>query len=268
MRWNVFFDKNGKPSVNFTYYQSDLNMSSPHYTYSVTFVGAYSDANYIDFANFFASSTVGYPQSFTQSASRTTILQLFGTHAGTDMMISFKLTDNFQEVYHEFFRPSALKVDVEIDQGAGFRPTSLLIQINTMPGKGKLSSFSPTAYGARYDPMEQDRVVLGQIPDQELLQRGYVSVGKSMVKDNVCFQSEEWCTYTSLLETQSNRATVKIENSRSTLDTIARYQLNMGFFDPSETPPKALGTASSVAGLGPHWLLLIAAVQFALWTAI
>ena len=24
-----------------------------------------------------------------------------------------------------------------------------------MPGKGKLSSFSPTAYGARYDPMEQ-----------------------------------------------------------------------------------------------------------------
>ena len=46
-------------------------------------------------------------------------------------------------------------------------------------------------------------MVLGQIPDQELLQRGYVSVGKSMVKDNVCFQSEEWCTYTSLLETQS-----------------------------------------------------------------
>lgn len=50
----------------------------------------------------------------------------------------------------------------------------------------------------------QDRVVLGQLPDEELRQRAYVSVGKSARPDDVCVAgTEAHCTTTRLVSLAS-----------------------------------------------------------------
>eukprot|EP00667_Euglena_gracilis_P009304 EG_transcript_9445 len=261
LRWNVSFVPGQYPTVRFAYYPDEINLTAPYFNYSLVLkrLVLQPQNTSLDLQQLFAGHPpFGYPRSFVKMGTRITSIFMAATDpAGPAVSLAFQLSNNFQENNHEFYRPSALKIFLKVGGVTGTGRLALDVDIETLPQRGKLASFAPTAYGARYDPKQQDRVVLGQLPDEELRQRAYVSVGKSARPDDVCVAgTEAHCTTTRLVSLASALVQANVSAGYAGVPLGSRLQLNVGFYDPSEAAPTSSRAASPQPAVA--WLLLLA----------